>query len=104
MIGLWLWIVLMVSIMTWTRKLERRVEGRDRDLVVGFGGFLVAVLLASLVSTFFEIAPMDVYFWMLLGVVATLAPRTRRGPAVGGPSDVRAGSGPGAAARSAGVS
>ena len=73
-LGLWLWIVLMVSMLVWSRRVEARVEGHDRDLVVAFGAFLLAAMVVSLVSTFFEIAPMDGYFWMLVGVVATIAP------------------------------
>ena len=32
---------------------------------------------ASLVATWFEIFPMDVYFWLLLTVVATCSPASR---------------------------
>ncbi len=73
-LGLWLWIALMVSMLVWSRRVEGRVEGHDRDLVVAFSGFLLAAMVVSLIATFFEVWPMDVYFWIFVGVVATLAP------------------------------
>jgi hypothetical protein len=30
---------------------------------------------ASLVATYFEMIPMDALFWMVLGIVSTMAPR-----------------------------
>lgn len=85
-VGVWLWLALMISILAWLRRVEARTEGRDRDLVVAFGGFVLATMVVSVISTFFEISPLDAYFWVLLGVVATIAPRRPRAPGAADPS------------------
>ncbi len=80
-LGLWLWIALVVSILVWSRRIEGQVDGHDGDLVAAFGAFLLATMVVSLISTFFEVAPMDVYFWIFVGIVATIAPAVgRRAP------------------------
>jgi hypothetical protein len=38
---------------------------------------VLAAATVSLVATYFEVFPMDAYFWMLLAVVATCVPESR---------------------------
>jgi hypothetical protein len=75
-IGLWLLIISMVAVLA---AVHRAVgPGRDGALAAGTASFVVAALAASTVSTFFEIFPMDVYFWLLVAVVSSTATAARR--------------------------
>ncbi len=45
---------------------------------------LLAIMTASLVATYLELAPMDQLFWLMLGIIATIAPERAQGaPDVG---------------------
>jgi hypothetical protein len=52
-----------------------RAPDRDGALAASTAAFVVAAIVASTVSTFFEIFPMEVYFWLLLTVVSGVAVR-----------------------------
>ncbi len=87
-IGLWIVLALLVTALAWCTRLSRTLPGRDGALVLGVGASIVAAMFASLVSTYFEIFPIDVYFWLLLGVVGCAAAQhgsstehSRSGPA-----------------------
>ncbi|MBY6412154.1 O-antigen ligase family protein [Rhodococcus sp. BP-252] len=87
-IGLWVVVALLVTALLWCTRLSRSMPGRDGALALGVGASIVAAMFASLVSTYFEIFPIDVYFWLLLGVVGCAAAqhdtstvRSRFGPA-----------------------
>jgi len=82
--GLWLMAAMIVSIFLFTREVERRSDGIDRDFVNGVAAQLLAIMTAALVATYFALSPMDQLFWMMLGVVATIAPVAAQGaPDVG---------------------
>ncbi|SNS78333.1 O-antigen ligase family protein [Rhodococcoides kyotonense] len=72
-IGLWIVVALLVTVLMWCTRLSRSMPGRDGALALGVGASVVAAMFASLVSTYFEIFPIDVYFWLLLGVVGCAA-------------------------------
>lgn len=72
-IGLWLLLILLIAAVVWTLRVSRRVPGRDGALALGVSASCVAALAASWVATYFEIFPLDVYFWLLLGVVGCAA-------------------------------
>ncbi|MDV7196844.1 O-antigen ligase family protein [Rhodococcus kroppenstedtii] len=72
-IGLWAVIALLLSSLLWCTRLSRTLPGQDGALTLGVGASIVASLFASLVATYFEIFPIDVYFWLLLGVVGCAA-------------------------------
>jgi hypothetical protein len=72
-IGLWAVIALLVAALLWCTRLSRALPGRDGALALGVGASIVSAMFASLVSTYFEIFPLDVYFWLLLGVVGCAA-------------------------------
>lgn len=87
-IGLWVVLALLVTSLLWCTRLSRALPGKDGALALGVGASIVAAMFASLVSTYFEIFPIDVYFWLLLGVVGCAAAqhnsstgRSRSGPA-----------------------
>jgi hypothetical protein len=84
-LGLWLLVILLVSMFIFTRSVEKRVTGIDQDFVAGAGAQLLALMVASLVATYLELVPMDQIFWLMTGIVATMAPDLAPGPAVGAP-------------------
>ena len=55
----------------------RRLRGYDAALATGVGASVLAAATVSLFATYFEVFPMDVYFWLLLGVVAACVPESR---------------------------
>jgi hypothetical protein len=74
-IGLWLFIALLVSAFLTGRHAEREVEGLDRDFAASWCATVLAIMGAALVATYFEMIPMDALFWMVLGIISTMAPR-----------------------------
>lgn len=82
--GLWFFVMMIVSIFLFARGLERRTTGIDRDFVNGAVAQLLAIMIAGLVATYLELTPMDQLFWLMIGVLATIAPEPARGPAVAG--------------------
>ncbi|MCU1692039.1 MAG: hypothetical protein JWM64_1130 [Frankiales bacterium] len=82
-VGLWLLLLLLVAAFLWARGLSlalRRAsadapprDGRgDEDLAAGIAASVLAAMTASLVATYFEIFPLDLFFWLLLGVLTSL--------------------------------
>jgi hypothetical protein len=76
-IGLWALIALLVTVLLWTTRLSRMLPGDDGALALGVSASIVSIMAASTVSTYFEIFPLDVYFWLLLGVVGCAAAQYR---------------------------
>ncbi len=72
-IGLWLFLTLVIAALVWTTRLAHVLPGRDGALALGVSASIIAAMTASLVATYFEIFPLDVYFWLLLGVVGCSA-------------------------------
>lgn len=73
-LGLWIMVLMLASMFLFTRATERRCQGIDRDFVSGATAQLLAVFTGSLVATYLELAPMDQLFWLMAGVIATIAP------------------------------
>lgn len=72
-VGLWLILALFGTALLWTTRLAWTLTGRDAALALGVSASLVAGMVASLVATYLEIFPIDVYFWLFLGVVGCAA-------------------------------
>ncbi len=76
-LGLWLQLLLLISLLLGTRRDEKRLErlGRDVDarFVMSFTAQMLAILAAATVSTYFEMIPMQSLFWLMVGVVAAVA-------------------------------
>ncbi|WP_442981386.1 O-antigen ligase family protein [Rhodococcoides fascians] len=89
-IGLWAVVALLVTSLLWCTRLSRALRGDDGALALGVGASIVAAMFASLVSTYFEIFPIDVYFWLLLGVVGCAAAQheSSSGRSPSGPAEV----------------
>ena len=69
--GLWMLVLLLVSAFLSARAAAVRLPGADAALAEGISASVLAAAVVSTVATYFEIFPMDVYFWLLLGIVAT---------------------------------
>ena len=89
-IGLWLLVMMLVSMFLFMRSVERRCTGIDQDFVAGASAQLLALMAGSLVATYLELVPMDQLFWLMIGVVATMAPVYAAGPAIGREPDADA--------------
>ncbi|WP_369140799.1 O-antigen ligase family protein [Modestobacter versicolor] len=85
-LGLWLFVLLLVSALWWTARLSRSLTGRDAALALGVSASVASVVASSVVATYFEIFPLDYYFWVLLGGVACAAAQADRGGTSGEPS------------------
>lgn len=75
--GLWFFVRMLVSMVLYGRAVERRVADPDRHLAAGATAQLLGLVVAGLVATIFEMVPVVQLFWLMAGVVATLAPRPR---------------------------
>lgn len=72
-LGLWFTVLLLASAFLGTRGVSRTAsEGGIFALAVS--STVLAAAAASLVATYFDTFPNNVYFWLLLGVVATEGP------------------------------
>jgi hypothetical protein len=76
-LGLWIVLLLFVTAFASVHGASRRLRGYDAALATGVGASILAAATVSLFATYFEVFPMDVYFWLLLGVVATCVPESR---------------------------
>ncbi len=72
-IGVWLLLLLGVVVVVVAVRAARAAADRghrsDRGLAEGIAVSVVGAAAASLVSTYLEIFPLDLYFWLLLGVL-----------------------------------
>jgi O-antigen ligase len=73
--ALWFFFIWLISVFLYTRKAERRVEGIDKDFISGVTAQLLAIMISALVATYLELAPMDQLFWVMITIVATMAPQ-----------------------------
>lgn len=69
-LGLWLTALLFVSAFLGARAASVRLPPEGAIFALSVASTLVATAAASLVSTYLDIFPNVVYFWLLLGVVA----------------------------------
>jgi putative inorganic carbon (HCO3(-)) transporter len=77
--GLLLFVWLLFAAFWNADRKSVRIRGPDGALALGVAASVVGVAAASLVSTYLEISPMDLMFWLLLSVVAfscTTSPST----------------------------
>lgn len=74
-LGLWLLVLVLVSAFAHARSLSAalaRASPRDAALAAGTAAGVLAAAVASLVATYFEIFPLDLLFWLFLGVLPSL--------------------------------
>lgn len=74
--GLWLQVLFLVTLVLWTRVVERLCEraGRlfDARFTMAFTAQLLALMIAATVATYFEMIPMEPLFWLMVGVTASI--------------------------------
>jgi len=71
-VGLWLLVLLVVAAVATALTTAGGSSDPDAALALGIAASFVAAGAAAFVSTYFEIFPMDVYFWLFLGVIACI--------------------------------
>jgi O-antigen ligase len=86
--ALWLFVIWIISAFLYTRGAERRVEGIDKDFISGVTAQIVAIMVSAIVATYFELSPMDQLFWVMITIVATMAPRVLEGPPIAAPAAI----------------
>ncbi len=86
-VGLWLFLVLLLAALAAAFDTARSSAGADRALAEGVAASVAGAVAASLVATYLEIFPLDFFFWLFLGVLLCLGPRSTSTPS---PSDPRA--------------
>ncbi len=85
-VGLWLLLLLFGAALSSALRVAHQTTGPDHGLAAGVAASIVAATAASLVSTYLEIFPLDVYFWLLLGMLLCFDPRSRSMPSPSGPA------------------
>lgn len=82
-LGLWLFLLLLLSVFLVARRSEQQLRGPDRGLAAGIAATYLGAATASFVATYFEIFPLDVYFWITVGALTSLP----SSPSTPSPSD-----------------
>lgn len=92
-LGLWMFVLMLIGIFSSTHRGAARIRAPGRPLVDGIAAFILASIAAALVDSYFEIFPIDLLFWVLIAVVATMiavpresGPGTEEGDAKAGPT------------------
>jgi O-antigen ligase len=70
-VGLFVFMFMMLAALLTARGASTRLHGRDQALAEGLSAHILGVIAACFVATYFEIFPMDFFFWLLLGIVVT---------------------------------
>lgn len=73
-LGLWLFLLVLAAVFVAARERARALSGFDGAFAAGVTAMVVATSVASLVAMYLEIFPMDFYFWLLVGAVASCLP------------------------------
>jgi len=71
-LGAWLFVLVLVCALAVALITTYNSVDPDAALALGIGASFLAAIAASAVSTYFEIFPMDAYFWLFLGVLACI--------------------------------
>jgi hypothetical protein len=76
-LGLWMLVLLLIGIFRAVHVGAARARAPDRALLDGIAAVVLASMVASLVDSYFEIFPLDLTFWLLIGLAAAMVARTR---------------------------
>lgn len=71
-LGLWLFVLLLVAVFASLKGNTKLLTGADAGLAMGVTAMVVAAAVASATATYFEMFPMDLLFWLLVGVVESM--------------------------------
>ncbi len=80
-LGLWMLVLLLVGIFAATRLGSMRAAESDRGLLEGMAAVVLASMVVGLIASYFEIFPIDMTFWLLVGLAATMTEPVRRSQA-----------------------
>lgn len=72
-IALWLLLLLFAGLFVDLRRAARRTDGDEGAFVHAVGALVIAAICASLVATYFELFPVDMLTWLLIGQGAAMA-------------------------------
>jgi hypothetical protein len=67
-----MFVLFLIGAFRNTNAIANRLTGIDGALADGIAAFVLAAIAASVVATFFEVFPLDLFFWMLLGFAITM--------------------------------
>jgi hypothetical protein len=73
-LGLWMWLLLLAAAFASATLAARSTSGLQSAFALGVAACVLAAATASLVATYFEIFPMDLFFWLLITMVAAHQP------------------------------
>jgi hypothetical protein len=71
-LGLWMFILFLFYGLVSVHRVGSRARGPSRALADGIAAQIVAAIAAAFTASYLEIFPMDVLFWLLLVVAATI--------------------------------
>jgi O-antigen ligase/polysaccharide polymerase Wzy-like membrane protein len=69
--GLFFFLMVLVAALLFTRDVEKQVFGADRALCAGAAANILGVIVAAYTIVYFEVFPNELFFWLLLGAVAS---------------------------------
>ncbi len=72
-LGLWFFALVVIAICSSTHQAAKRLNDVDAAFARGVTAMVLAAMAAACVSSYFDIFPMDLFFWMLVAIVATMA-------------------------------
>ena len=72
-IGLWMLVLVLAAAFVATHRAGNRIRGPDQPLFDGIAAQILGAATAALVSSYFDIFPVDALFWLLVGVAASTA-------------------------------
>jgi hypothetical protein len=76
-VGLWLFVLILLVAFLSARGAQARLVGEDAAFSAGAAAVVVASALACTVAGYLEIFPIDFYFWLIVGTVASCFPAPR---------------------------
>jgi hypothetical protein len=83
LLGLWWYVLLLGAAFVTTRAASRTRDGPDAAFAAGTSALVLAIAVASVIASLFQIFPTDLLFWVCLGTVATTPDRARESARAG---------------------
>jgi hypothetical protein len=82
-LGLWLFVVMLVSIFFFLQSASKRLVDEPAVFCTAASASVLAAAVAAVVISYFEVFPVDLFFWLLVGVASATAadPGSLRQPA-----------------------
>lgn len=87
-LGLWSFLLVVFGGYAHARRIARTAGGDDASLAHGIAASILGAAVAGLVATYWEIFPLDLYFWMTLGVLLSISNPSSTTPSPSAPGAV----------------